>query len=255
MAATNGGRMPLLEHLRELRKRIVRSSLAILLLSILGWFLYNPIIDSLAKPVCDLKSAGQSGAAHCGTLYINGVLGPLNLHITVALATGIILSAPVWIYQLWAFVAPALHRKERRYSLLFMLIATPFFVAGAYLGYYILPTAVHVLLGFTPSSLTNLVRFDDYLNFVLRLILIFGIAFELPVFLVGLNFAGVVSGASILKPWRLAVFGITLFTAAFTPTADPFTMLLLAVPMVIFYFSAGGIAIHHDKRKAMTGSS
>jgi len=255
MAATNGGRMPLLEHLRELRKRIVRSSLAIFLLSILGWFLYNPIIESLAKPVCDLKSARQSGAAHCGTLYINGVLGPLNLHITVALATGIILSAPVWIYQLWAFVAPALHRKERRYSLLFMLIATPFFVAGAYLGYYILPTAVHVLLGFTPSSLTNLVRFDDYLNFVLRLILIFGIAFELPVFLVGLNFAGVVSGASILKPWRLAVFGITLFTAAFTPTADPFTMLLLAVPMVIFYFSAGGIAILHDKRKAMTGSS
>lgn len=255
MAAINGGRMPLLEHLRELRKRIVRSSLAVLLLSILGWFLYNPIIDSLAKPVCDLRSARQSGTALCGTLYINGVLGPLNLHITVALATGIILSAPVWIYQLWAFVAPALHRKERRYSLLFMLIATPFFVAGAYLGYYILPTAVHVLLGFTPSSLTNLVRFDDYLNFVLRLILIFGIAFELPVFLLGLNFAGVVSGTSILKPWRLAVFGITLFTAAFTPTADPFTMLLLAVPMVIFYFSAGGIAILHDKRKAMAGSS
>ena len=255
MAATNGGRMPLLEHLRELRKRIVRSSLAILLLSILGWFLYNPIIDSLAKPVCDLKSARQSGAANCGTLYINGVLGPLDLHITLALATGIILSAPVWIYQLWAFVAPALHRKERRYSLLFMFIATPFFVAGAYLGYYILPTAVHVLLGFTPSSLTNLVRFDDYLNFVLRLILIFGIAFELPVFLVGLNFVGVVSGASILKPWRLAVFGITLFTAAFTPTADSFTMLLLAVPMVIFYFTAGGIAVLHDKRKAMTGSS
>ena len=255
MAAINGGRMPLLEHLRELRKRIVRSSLAVLLLSILGWFLYNPIIDSLAKPVCDLRSARQSGTALCGTLYINGVLGPLNLHITVALATGIILSAPVWIYQLWAFVAPALHRKERRYSLLFLLIATPFFVAGAYLGYYILPTAVHVLLGFTPSSLTNLVRFDDYLNFVLRLILIFGIAFELPVFLLGLNFAGVVSGTSILKPWRLAVFGITLFTAAFTPTADPFTMLLLAVPMVIFYFSAGGIAILHDKRKAMAGSS
>jgi sec-independent protein translocase protein TatC len=255
MAAINGGRMPLLEHLRELRKRVGRSSLAVFLLSILGWFLYNQIIDSLAKPVCDLKGVRQTGAAHCGTLYINGVLGPLNLHITVAVATGVILSAPVWIYQLWAFVAPALHGKERRYSLIFMLVATPFFVAGAYLGYYILPTAVHVLLGFTPSNLTNLVRFDDYLNFVLRLILIFGIAFELPVFLVGLNFAGVISGASILKPWRLAVFGITLFTAAFTPTADPFTMLLLAVPMVLFYLSAGGIAILHYKRKAKMASS
>ena len=255
MAASNGGRMPLLEHLRELRNRIVRSSLAILLLSIIGWFLYNPIIDSLAKPVCDLKSARLSGAAHCGTLYINGVLGPLNLRITVALLSGVILAAPIWIYQLWAFVAPALHRRERRNSLLFMVVATPFFAAGAYLGYFILPTAVHVLLGFTPSTLTNLVRFDDYLNFVLRLILIFGIAFELPVFLVGLNFAGVISGASILKPWRLAVFGIALFTAAFTPTADPFSMLLLAVPMVLFYFAAGGIAILHDKRKATTESS
>lgn len=255
MAAIKGGRMPLLEHLRELRKRIVRSSLAVLMLSVVGWFLYNPIIDSLAKPVCDLKSALRSGANHCGTLYINGVLGPLNLHITVALISGIILSAPIWIYQLWAFVAPALHRKERRYSLLFMIAATPFFAAGAYLGYYILPTAVHVLLGFTPSSLTNLVRFDDYLNFVLRLILIFGIAFELPVFLLGLNFAGVISGTSILKPWRLAVFGIAIFTAAFTPTADPFTMCLLAVPMVFFYFAAAGIAVLHDKRKESKNSS
>ncbi len=254
MAAIDGSRMPLLEHLRELRKRVVRSSLAVLVLSVLGWFLYNPIIDSLAKPVCDLKSARISGATHCGTLYINGVLGPLNLHITVALISGIILSAPIWIYQLWAFVAPALHRKERRYSLLFMVIATPFFAVGAYLGYYILPTAVHVLLGFTPSTLTNLVRFDDYLNFVLRLILIFGIAFELPVFLIGLNFAGVISGTSILKPWRLAVFGITLFAAAFTPTADPFTMCLLAIPMVIFYFLAASIAILHDKRKASKDS-
>ena len=127
-------------------------------------------------------------------------------------------SAPFWLYQLWAFIAPALHRKERRKSVLFIIAATPFFTLGAALAYYILPIAIRVLFGFTPDSLNNLVRFDDYLSFVLRIILIFGLAFELPVFLVSLNLIGVLSGRAILKPWRFAIFGITVFVAAFSPT-------------------------------------
>jgi len=249
MAATSGGRMPLLEHFRELRNRVVKSALVISLGAIVGWFFYNEIITKLAEPVCDLRAAQESGAASCGALYINGVLGPLNLQIKVAILSGVIITAPLWLYQLWAFIAPALHRKEKRNSILFFIAATPFFAAGAYLGYTILPVAVRVLFGFTPTSLANLVKFDDYLDFVLRVILLFGIAFELPVFLVTFNLIGFLSGKAILKPWRIWVFGICLFVAGFTPSADPLSMLALAVPLILLYLMAGSIALLNDRRR------
>lgn len=249
MAARERGTMPLLDHLRELRKRIIRAAFFILIFSILGFVYYNQIITTLAEPVCDLKLAQSSGSNNCGSLFISGVLGPLNLQVKVAFLTGVIVSAPFWLYQLWAFIAPALHRKERRKSVLFIIAATPFFTLGAALAYYILPIAIRVLFGFTPDSLNNLVRFDDYLSFVLRIILIFGLAFELPVFLVSLNLIGVLSGRAILKPWRFAIFGITVFVAAFSPTADPLSMAALALPLIVFYFGAGAIALLVDKKR------
>ena len=242
--------MPLLEHLREFRKRVVKSSVAISLAALIGWFFYNEIITKLAQPVCDLSAAQRTGSDTCGSLYINGVLGPLNLQIKVALLTGVILSAPIWLYQLWAFIAPALHRKERRNSIFFFIAATPFFAAGTYLGYSILPVAIKVLFGFTPQSLTNLVKFDDYLDFVMRAILLFGIAFELPVFLVTFNLIGFLSGKAILRPWRIWVFCIVLFIAGFTPSADPLSMILLAVPLILLYLSSGVFALWNDKRRA-----
>lgn len=241
--------MPLLDHLRELRKRIMRSAIAITLSSIVGWVFYNDIIVQLASPVCDLRSAQENGKQYCGSLYISGVLGPLNLQIKVAILTGIILSAPIWLYQLWSFIAPGLHKREKRNSILFITAATPFFAAGSFLGYKILPTAVKVLFGFTPESLSNLVKFDDYLDFVLRVILLFGLAFELPVFLISLNLIGFLRGLTILKPWRIWVFSIVLFTAAFTPTADPLTMGLLAVPLIALYFLAGLFSLLNDRRR------
>ena len=249
MAARERGTMPLLDHLRELRKRIIRAAFFILIFSILGFVYYNQIITTLAEPVCDLKLAQSSGSNNCGSLFISGVLGPLNLQVKVAFLTGVIVSAPFWLYQLWAFIAPALHRKERRKSVLFIIAATPFFTLGAALAYLILTIAIRVLFGFTPDSLNNLVRFDDYLSFVLRIILIFGLAFELPVFLVSLNLIGVLSGRAILKPWRFAIFGITVFVAAFSPTADPLSMAALALPLIVFYFGAGGIALLVDKKR------
>jgi sec-independent protein translocase protein TatC len=230
MGALEGGRMPLVEHFRDLRRRVVRAAIAILITSGVSWFFYTKIINTLAAPVCDLSKARAAGSNHCGSLYINGVLGPLNLQIKVSMLVGVITAAPVWIYQLWAFIAPGLHKREKRY--------------------YILPIAVRVLLGFTPNTLSNLIRFDDYLDFVLRVILLFGGAFELPVFLVALNLAGVITGKGILRPWRFAIFGISLFTAMFTPTGDPITMLLLALPLIIFYFTAGGIALLVDRRRS-----
>ncbi len=249
MTTEDSGRMSLLEHFKELRKRTVRSALAIAVFGIFGWVFYTKIVRILTKPVCDL-SLSQSTPHHCGVLYIDGVLGPLNLQISVAIVSGVILASPIWLYQLWAFVSPALHNREKKYSIFFIAVATPFFVAGAALAYWILPLAIRVLLGFTPTTLSNLIKFSDYLTFVLHLILVFGLAFELPVLLVALNFAGVLSGRSILKPWRIAVFGITLFSSTFVPTSDPLTMGALALPLVGFYFAAGGLALLNDRRRA-----
>ena len=249
MASSQDARMPLLDHLRELRKRVVRASVAILLASGLGWYFYNSIITTLALPVCDLAEAQRNGDTNCGALYISGVLGPLNLQIKVALLSGVIIAAPFWLYQLWAFIAPALHRKEKRYSILFLFAATPFFALGTTIGYLILPVAIKVLFGFTPDALTNLIRFDDYLDFVLRIILLFGLAFELPVFLLTFNLIGFLRGSTILRPWRIWVFSITLAAAALTPTSDPITMSFLAGPLIILYFLAGLISLLLDKRR------
>jgi len=253
MTTSLGGRMPLLDHLREFRSRVVKSAIAISICAAVGWVFYNPIITQLALPVCDLKAAQEEGASNCGALYINGVLGPLNLQIKVSLLTGVILAAPVWLYQLWAFIAPALHRKEKLKSALFVVAATPFFAAGATLGYLILPTAVRVLFGFTPTSLANLVKFDDYLDFVMRVILFFGISFELPVFLVTFNLIGFLSGRAILRPWRIWVFAIFLFIAGFTPSADPLSMIALALPLIALYFASGLFALINDKRRLKAG--
>jgi sec-independent protein translocase protein TatC len=245
-----GGEMPLLQHLAEFRDRVFRSAIVITIGFVVAWFFYNEIIAHLAKPVCDLKLAQAKGSSNCGALYINGVLGPINLQIKVSLIASLIVTAPLWIYQLWAFVAPGLHKHEKRRAFYFLLAATPFFALGVYMGYRVLPVAIRVLFGFTPNQLTNLINFADYLDFVLRVILLFGLAFELPVFLVTLNLLGAVSGKTILRHWRMWVFGITFFIAAFTPSADPLTMFLLAIPLVIFYFAAGGLALLNDRRKS-----
>ena len=162
---------------------------------------------------------------------------------------GVLIASPVWLYQLWAFISPGLHKKEKRNSIYFVLFAVPFFALGVFAGYLILPIAVDVLLSFTPASLSNLVKFDDYLSFVMQLIFVFGFAFELPVFLVSLNLAHILSGRSILKPWRYAIFGITLFSAIATPTGDPITMFFLAIPLTVLYLSAGAISLLVDKSR------
>ena len=245
--------MPLLSHFNELRVRLFKSAIAVSIASFVGWYFYDQIINKLASPICDLNLARSSGLSDCGVLYINGVLGPLDLKFKISIIIGIVIAAPIWLYQLWAFIAPGLHKRERRNSILFVIFAIPFFAIGIFAGYLILPIAVDVLLSFTPDSLTNLVKFDDYLGFVTQLIFVFGIAFELPVFLVALNLARVLSGRSILKPWRYAIFAITLFSAIFTPTGDPITMFALALPLTILYLAAGGVALLVDRKRSKQG--
>jgi sec-independent protein translocase protein TatC len=242
------GQMPLIEHFAEFRKRLFLSAIAIAIFGFVGWFTYEKILTLLARPICAIK--GAADLSHCGSLYINGVLGPIDLKFKISIFVGIILASPVWLFQAWSFISPALHKKEKRNSIILICFAIPFFAIGSYIGYCVLPLAVRVLLGFTPSNIENLIRFDDYLNFVSQVILVFGFAFELPIFLTALNFIGVVSGKSILKPWRFAVFGIMLFAAIFTPTGDPFTMLILATPLIALYLLSGVLSILNDKRRA-----
>jgi sec-independent protein translocase protein TatC len=246
----NAKAMPLLSHLNELRSRAFKSAIGITLASCIGWVFYEKIIARLANPICDLEAATAAGDKSCGILYINGVLGPLDLKFKISVLLGIIIASPVWLYQIWAFISPGLHKKERRNSIFFVMGAVPFFAVGIFAGYLVLPIAIEVLLSFTPSSLTNLVKFDDYLTFVTQLILVFGIAFELPVFLIALNLAGILSGRSILRPWRYAIFGITLFSAIATPTGDPITLFFLAGPLILLYLAAGGISLLTDKSRS-----
>jgi sec-independent protein translocase protein TatC len=159
------------------------------------------------------------------------------------------------MYNLWAFVAPGLHKRERRYGIAFVATAVPLFIGGAVLAYFFLPKGFDLLIGFNPDpqNVANIIGLNDYLSFVLRMFLVFGVAFVLPVFLVALNLAGVVSGRSLLKAWRPVILGAFVFAAVATPSGDPYTMTALAVPMLVLYYVAAGISLLTDRRRRRQG--
>ncbi|WP_424214601.1 twin-arginine translocase subunit TatC [Streptomyces sp. BI20] len=248
------GRMPLLDHLRELRNRLLKSVLAILVVTIVAAFYYRPIIDFLLHPV--LSSVGcvngavvQHNGKPCAEMTTNSLIGPFSIALKVGLASGMVLSAPIWLYQLWAFAAPGLHRNEKKYALGFVAIGAPLFFAGAVLAYQILPQTSAILLDFTPDNVKNLIPVDTYLDLMTRMVVVFGLAFELPLLLVLLNFTGVLTAKRLGSWWRGMVVGITIFSAFATPTGDPLTMLSLASPIVALYFLALGVCWLNDRRR------
>ncbi|HEY5834759.1 twin-arginine translocase subunit TatC [Streptomyces sp.] len=254
------GRMPLGEHLRELRNRLLKSVAAIVVVTVVAAFSYKDIIHVFQQPI--LKTVGcTDGATHldngkpCATMTVEGLLGGFSIALKVALMAGIIGASPVWLYQLWAFLAPGLHRNEKRYTLGFVATGVPLFFAGAGLAYLILPQTARVMIGFVPEDTTNLLKLDDFIDLVTRMVLVFGLAFELPLVLVLLNFTGVVSGRRMLGWWRGMVIGITVFAAVATPTGDPLTMILLAAPIVLLYFLAMGVCFFNDSRRARRRSA
>jgi sec-independent protein translocase protein TatC len=248
-SAAEAGRMPLIEHIRELRSRLIRSVIAIVLGTIAGWYLYEPIIEALVEPVCQPGIRGV-GEGRCGALIITGVVGPFSLHIKVAIFAGIAIAAPIWLYQFWAFLAPGLHRHEKKWAYAVAAAGVPLFALGATLAYLILPNAVKFLLGMTPDEVSNQLPLNDYLNFVLRLLFVFGVSFELPLIIVMANLAGIVTAAKVRKVWRGMVFGIAVFAAVATPTGDPGTMLALMTPMSVLYLLAIGITTMIDRGRA-----
>ncbi|MFV0460992.1 MAG: twin-arginine translocase subunit TatC [Actinomycetales bacterium] len=239
------GRMPLREHLVELRNRIFKAGIGLLLGAVAGWFLYDPVLSGLSRPIQEVAAeAGREASINFGA-----VASPFDLKLRVAAFIGIIVSSPVWIYQIWAFVTPGLTRRERGYALGFFFVSIPLFLSGAYLAYRAMPNFVRFLVSFSPEGFSNFIDAQVYLGFVMRLIISFGLSFLFPVLLVGMNFIGVVSGRAMLKAWRWVVVVAFGFAAIATPTPDVMSMFLLAAPLLGLFFLAIGIAMLNDRRR------
>jgi len=239
------GRMALREHLVELRKRVVRAGLAILLGAVAGWFLYKPVFNFLTAPLAELAKEGRP-------IQVNfqGVASAFDLQLKTSIWIGVIVSSPLWIYQLWAFITPGLTTKERRYALGFVAAAVPLFLAGVGLAAMFIPNAVAFFTSFTPDDGSNIIPAQDYLGFVMRTILVFGIAFLLPVVLVGLNLVGLLSGMAVLRAWRWVFVLCMTFSAVATPTPDITAMFTLATPMLLLFALAIGICLLLDRRRS-----
>lgn len=245
--------MSLADHLRELRYRLIVASVAIVVTSCLAGLWYNQLYQVLMRPylvAVDLLAATNPELT--ATTVISGVSTPFLLALRVCLVAGLVLASPVWLYQLWAFIVPALLAKEKRWALIFLAAAIPLFLLGVVIGYYILPQGISVMLSFTPSSIpiTNLLEVNQFLELTLQLMVIFGLGFLMPVVVVGLNLAGVVSARQLAKARTYVIFGTFVFGAAATPSTDPFSMLALALPMTLLYLAAEMICRMNDRRKA-----
>ncbi len=238
--------MSLAGHLRELRRRFLIAVIAILVASGFGWWASPWVFDALKVPIND--AAEQSGNA----LYLSFdvISGSFDLTLQISLTIGLVVSSPVWLYQIWAFITPGLRRKEKQYTFGFLGTAIPLFLIGCAVGWIVMPRLVEVLLGFQPAGSVANLSARYYYDFVLKLMIACGVGFVLPVFLVMLNFAGILSGRAILRGWRIAIIAIVTFTAATTPATDVMSMLALAVPMLVLYLLAVGISVLNDRRRA-----
>ncbi len=244
--------MPLAEHLRELRSRLVKSGIAIVIGMVVGWILYPTTFALLSEPFEGAVLQAQSEGRDV-TLALTGVTDPFVLQLQVAAITGLVFSAPIWLYQLWRFVTPGLHKHEKRWGIAFVAVATPLFAAGAALAYVVLPVGLEILLGFTPDNVENIVSVDRYLSFFIRTVIVFGVGFLTPLLIVTLNFAGVLSGKRLMSWWRWIIFIVFVFAAVATPTGDPINLVLLAGPVLLLVMIAIGISLLNDKRRARKG--
>ncbi len=238
--------MSLSGHLKELRNRLFWSALFIIGGSIAGWYLFDLVFNELQRPIVELASKPGSNV----TINFPTVVSAFDVRLQVSIFLGILMSAPVWLYNLWAFITPGLKKREKRYTIGFVVASVPLFIGGTALAWSSLPTFVVVLVGFTPEGAANVINASEYILFTIRILLVFGLAFVLPVALVMLNFAGVITAENIIKSWRMAVFISAVVGAIATPVAEPMAMFLLMVPLLILYFLAAGVAFLHDKRVA-----
>lgn len=243
--------MPLVEHLRELRRRLVIATLAILVGTIIGWYIYPQAFDFLKQPYVDGIQPLLERKGFKASLVLNGGVGSaFSFRLKLSLAIGLVLSSPIWLAQLWGFILPALHHNEKRWAFLLTATGAPLFAGGVTVGYLVLPKGIQVLISFAPSSVNVLLSLGDYLNFVIRTVLVFGVAAEIPLVVVMLNRLGIVSARQLARARPWTIIGIFVFAAVATPSTDPLTMLFLALPMTVLYLVSEVIAKLTDRRKA-----
>jgi sec-independent protein translocase protein TatC len=246
------GRMPLMEHIRELRNRVVKMALALTVGMIVGFVVFRWAFHIIEHPLCAARVDGHTGCKQLGKneLVLDGPLDTFYMRVKVAFIVGLILSCPVWLYQIWAFIAPGLYKREKRYGYIFLGSAIPLFLFGVTLAYWSLTRTMQYLLHLTPQGVANLIDFDQYLSFVLTMMLAFGAAFELPLLIVMLNLAGILTHQRFRKWRRVLIFAVFVVAGMANPSPDPITMLILGGVCVAMVEIAELIVWNHDRRKA-----
>jgi len=240
------GSMTLVEHIRELRSRLTKSVLAVLVGFIIAFYFSSKIFDFIKEPYCSLNLKGDGS---CDFLVLKAT-DPLMMSMKIALWGGLLLAAPFWLYQLWAFITPGLKRTEKRYGVGFVAVSTLLFASGAVLAYISLSKGLQLLLGLAGDGVVVALTAQDYIGFVLSLLVAFGVSFEVPLIAVALNLVGVLPYTVLARSRRWIFFLTIVFSAFITPTQDPFTMLLMAGPMILLFEGAIQIARVVDKRRA-----
>lgn len=238
-------RMALGEHLREFKRRFYIVAITLVVCAIGGFFLAAPVLQLLGAPLEELRDHGL-----VVELNITNITQSFDMQMRIGFLLGILLSSPVWLWQVLAFIVPALRTVERRYVFGFLLAAVPLFLGGAATGWYVLPRIIRLFVGFAPDGFTAFLNAQDYWDFSVKLVFAVGVAYVLPVVVVFLSFAGVLTGRQILGGWRWAVVVATLFGAFVTPAGEVLSMFIIGVPMIALYFAAAGVALLVDRRRA-----
>jgi sec-independent protein translocase protein TatC len=242
--------MSLIDHFIELRTRVVRACVAIVIGMVIGYLIWHPVYKFLQHPYCTVpahKRVTIAGLGDCPTFYAHPLDG-FQIRLKVSAIVGVLIAAPVWLYQLWAFVTPGLKRNERRWALSFVGASLVLFSSGVTAAYLMLPKALDFLLGAAGNGTFALLDISQYLSFVTRVMLLFGLSFEFPLVIVILNLAHLVRHEKLWSFRRMEIFLVTVFAAVVTPSTDPYTMLALAAPLWVLYEVAALIAWAHDKR-------